>query len=175
MNNIDHIRKLFENAGLRLIDVDDSFFYLEDPSCVLRSFQTFLEYAWAVLALFTGGLIIGWGISMIRGAKNDIKQNFRNLILIFGILSAAGPILNVIYGGDLFGAGCEQFQVPLEEVNEILAARAESSGAGPELYEDIDIYDTGPVFTGDPDSTAAVAAIEYLDSWEIPAEEETNN
>lgn len=174
MNNIEHIRKLLESAGLRVIGIDDTFFYLEDPSCVLRSFQTFLEYAWAVLALFTGGLIIGWGVSMIRGAKNDIKQNFRNLILIFGILSAAGPILNVIYGGDLFGAGCQVIQVPLADVNEVLAARAASVGSSAELYEDIDIYDTGPVLVGEPDSSAANAAIEYLDSVDIQIEPDNN-
>ena len=174
MNNVEHIQRILENAGFRVLDIDDSFFYLEDPSCVLRSFQTFLEYAWMVLALFTGSLIIGWGISMIRGAKNDIIKNFRNLILIFGILTAAGPILNVIYGGDLIGHGCKQVKVPLNEVNEVLAASVSSSGTGVELYEDIDIYDSGPVFVGTPDERAAVAAIEYLDSWEIPEDTTAN-
>jgi len=174
MNNIAHIQKLLENAGLRVIGIDDSFFYLEDPSCVLRAFQTFLEYAWAVLALFTGALILGWGISMIRGAKNDIKQNFRNLILIFGILSAAGPILNMIYGGDLFGAGCKQIKVPLADVNEVLAARAAASGVSAELYEDIDIYDSGPVIDVVPNARAAADAIEYLENTEIPEEPQVN-
>lgn len=174
MNNITHIQRLLENAGLRVLGVDDSFIYLEDPSCVLRSFQDFLEYAWLVLALLTGGLILGWGISMIRGAKNDIKQNFRNLILIFGILTAVGPILNIIYGGDLFGAGCQQVKVPLTEVNEVLAARAIGSGNDPTLYEDIDIYDSGRVLDAMPDESAIDAALDTLDSLDLPDEPATN-
>ena len=158
-----------------MLNIDDSFIYLEDPSCVLRSFQTFLEYAWMVLALFTCGLIMGWGISMIRGAKNDVKQNFINLILIFGILSAAGPILNMIYGGDLFGAGCAQVKVPLSDVNEVLAARAAASGNGVELYEDIDIYDTGPVYNAEPDDSAAMAALDYIENTEVQVDESEAN
>lgn len=174
MNNVNHIQRILENAGLNVRGIDDSFIYLEDPSCIMRAFQTFMEYAWIVLGLITGGLIIGWGISMIRGAKNDIKQNFKNLILIFGILTASGPILNVIYGGDLFGAGCKEVKVPLSDINEILATRA--SGSGAELYEDIDIHDSGPVITrvGTTFSDDEIEAnVQYLLDW-TPPEPEVN-
>ena len=77
MNDIDAIRKMLENVGLHVRGIDANFIYIEDPACILRGFENFLHYAWMVLGLFTAGLIIGWGISMIRGAKNDIKENLK--------------------------------------------------------------------------------------------------
>ena len=143
MNDIDTIRKMLENVGLHVRGIDANFIYIEDPACILRGFENFLHYAWMVLGLFTAGLIIGWGISMIRGAKNDIKENFKTLILIFGILTAVWPILNVIYGGDLLGMGCKTTRISVDGVNEILAARVRAHGTDSMLYEDIDIYDSG--------------------------------
>lgn len=143
MNDIDTIRKMLENVGLHVRGVDANFIYIEDPACILRGFENFLNYAWWVLGLFTAGLIIGWGISMIRGAKNDIKENFKTLVLIFGILTAVWPILNVIYGGDLLGIGCKTTRISVDGVNEILAARVRAHGTDSMLYEDIDIYDSG--------------------------------
>lgn len=143
MNDIDTIRKMLENVGLHVRGIDANFIYIEDPACILRGFENFLYYAWMVLGLFTAGLIIGWGISMIRGAKNDIKENFKTLILIFGILTAVWPILNVIYGGDLLGMGCKTTRISVDGVNEILATRVRAHGTDSMLYEDIDIYDSG--------------------------------
>ena len=143
MNDIDTIRKMLENVGLYVRGIDANFIYIEDPACILRGFENFLYYAWMVLGLFTAGLIIGWGISMIRGAKNDIKENFKTLILIFGILTAIWPILNVIYGGDILGMGCKTMRISVNGVNEILAAKLQAHGKDAMLYEDIDIYDSG--------------------------------
>ncbi len=143
MNNIDTIRTMLKNVGLHVRGVDTNFIYIEDPACILRGFENFLNYAWMVLGLFTAGLVIGWGISMIRGAKNDIKENFKTLVLIFGILTAVWPILNVIYGGDLLGMGCKTTRISINGVNEILAAKVAARGSNAMLYEDIDIYDSG--------------------------------
>ena len=144
MNNITQIQKILERAGLRVNGIEDNFIYLEDPSCILRGFETFLGYAWDVLLLITIFLIMGWAISMIRGAKNDIINNMKNLILIFGIFTAIPLILNLVYGGDLIGRACKTLKVPVSEVNEILAARAQTKSLDASLYEDIDIYDSGP-------------------------------
>ncbi len=135
---------MLERSGLRVNGIDDGFVYLEDPSCILRGFETFLGYAWDILLLITAFLIMGWGISMIRGAKNDIINNMKNLILIFSILTALPLILNVIYGGDLIGAGCKTLKVSVSEVNEILATKVQTKSLDASLYEDIDIYDSGP-------------------------------
>ena len=110
----------------------------------MRGFETFLGYAWDVLLGITVLLIMGWGFSMIRGAKNDIKNNIKSLILIFGILTVTFPILNVVAGGDLIGMTCKELKVSVAEINEILAANARTNSLDASLYEDIDIYDSGP-------------------------------
>lgn len=148
MNNITQIQKILERSGLRVTGIEDNFIYLEDPSCVLRGFENFLGYAWDALLLITVFLIIGWAISMIRGAKNDIINNMKNLILIFGILTVVPLILNVVYGGDLIGRGCKTLKISVSEINEILAATAQTKSLDASLYEDIDIYDSGPTNMG---------------------------
>ena len=144
MNNLQNIQNILERSGLRVTGIDTNFIYIEDPSCILRGFETFLGYAWDALLLITVFLIMGWGISMIRGAKNDIINNMKNLILIFGILTVVPLILNLVYGGDLIGRGCKTLKVSVGEINEILAARAQTKSLDASLYEDIDIYDSGP-------------------------------
>ncbi|MBO4700520.1 MAG: hypothetical protein J5620_02090 [Alphaproteobacteria bacterium] len=144
MNSVQNIQNILERAGLRVTGIDTNFIYIEDPSCILRGFETFLGYAWDVLLLITVFLIMGWGISMIRGAKNDILNNMKSLVLIFGILTVVPLILNLVYGGDLIGRGCKTLKVSVGEINEILAARAQTKSLDASLYEDIDIYDSGP-------------------------------
>ena len=140
------IIRLLSNAGFRVLGTDGANLYIEDPSCILRSFQTFTEYAWIILTFITGMLIFGWAISMIRGAKNNIFMNLRNLTIMFGTLAAAGAILNMIYGGDLFARGCQTVAVDINTVNEMLDMRQKKmSPQQTDLYERIDIYDSGVV------------------------------
>lgn len=147
MNNTYDIIKMLERAGMHVNGADEEFIYIEDPGCVIRGFQSFLENAWLVLAFITVALVMIWGISMISGAKNDIKNNFKTIVLIFGILTASGPILNLIYGGDLVGTTCGEIKVNMNQVNTVLATRA-GANANESLYEDIDIYDSGSVQLG---------------------------
>lgn len=140
------IIRLLSNAGFRVLGTDGANLYIEDPSCILRSFQTFTEYAWVILTFITGMLIFGWAISMIRGAKNNIFINLRNLTIMFGTLAAVGAILNMIYGGDLFARGCQTVAVDINTVNEMLDMRQKKmSPQQTDLYESIDIYDSGVV------------------------------
>lgn len=140
------IIRLLSNAGFRVLGTDGANLYIEDPSCILRSFQTFTEYAWIILTFITGMLIFGWAISMIRGAKNNIFINLRNLTIMFGTLAATGAILNMIYGGDLFARGCQTVAVDIDTVNEMLDMRQKKmSPQQTDLYESIDIYDSGVV------------------------------
>lgn len=140
------IIRLLSNAGFRVLGTDGANLYIEDPSCILRSFQTFTEYAWIILTFITGMLIFGWAISMIRGVKNNIFINLRNLTIMFGTLAATGAILNMIYGGDLFARGCQTVAVDINTVNEMLDMRQKKmSPQQTDLYESIDIYDSGVV------------------------------
>lgn len=138
------IQHALERAGLTVRGIDDNFIYLEDPSCIMRGFETFLGYAWDVLFGIKALLIMGWGFSMIRGAKNDIVNNMKSLFLIFGVLTVIFPILNVVAGGDLIGMTCKELKVSVGEINEILAANPKTNSLDASLYEDIDIYDSGP-------------------------------
>ena len=117
--NIVEIRKLLENSGIRVLNADSLSVYIEDPSCVIRGFETFVKYAWVVITIITAFLLFGWAISMIRGAKNDIVTNLRNLFLIFVTLSMAGPIINMIYGDDIFSIGCKTINIPIHELKDL--------------------------------------------------------
>ncbi len=146
--NTEVIFRLLTNSGLHPLGVDDTYIYLEDPTCVIRSFETFVEYAWLFITILLGLMLVGWALSMIRGAKNDIFSNLKNMIMLFGVLSLAGPIINVIYGDDLFARGCRTLQVPLADVETILAARNDKLAAynGNDLYEELEIYDSGAIY-----------------------------
>lgn len=141
--NVDTILKLLQNSGFHGLRADAEFIYMEDPSCILRSFETFVEYAWFCIMVLTGVLLCGWAISMLRGAKNDIFTNLRNLIIIFGALTLVRPILNLIYGDDLFARGCKTIAVSIEETTKLLDARNAKLGTDSEQHEQIIIHDSG--------------------------------
>lgn len=139
------IIRLLKNSGFNVIGTDQSqtHLLLEDPSCILRNFQTFLEYAWVIVTLIAAILLFGWAISKIRGANTDIATNIRNLLIMFGVLSATGPIVNVIYGDDLIARTCHIIKVPLDDIQKILEARNSKLSPNDRLFEDINIFDSG--------------------------------
>ena len=142
--NVSEIRRLLENSGIHVLNADSSYVYIEDPSCIMRGFEDFLQYAWVIIVFIAGILLFGWGISLIRGAKNDIVTNLRNMFLIFAALAIINPILNALYDGDVFSVGCKTVNVSISELNTLLAARnSRLSNRTPDLYEDFDIQDTG--------------------------------
>ncbi len=147
--NTDTIVRLLTNSGFHNIRVDPDFVYMEDPSCILRSFETFVEYAWFAILILTGLLLTGWAISMIRGAKNDVLINLRNLLIIFGVLSISKPIMNIVYGKDLFGRGCRTISISMVEMSKLLDAREMKLNERGELdlYEEFDIYDSGAIYS----------------------------
>lgn len=158
--NTDIIFRLLQNSGFNILGYDGTFLYLEDPSCVLRSFETFLNYAWLVIVCITGMFLFGWAISMIRGAKTDYFTNLRNLIIMLGTISAIVPIVNLIWGDDLFARGCRKIKVSMAEINEILDARKLELSEYDEfnLYENLEIYDSGAVpYSDSPLMTSDVA------------------
>ena len=144
--NIDTILRLLENSGFYGLSADSEYIYMEDPSCILRSFETFMEYAWVAVVAITGLMLFGWAMSMIRGANaSTMFPNMRNLVVIFFILSAAKPIINMIYGADLFARGCETISVSIDEMNKLLEMRKDKLSKFDQnsLYEDLYIYDSG--------------------------------
>ena len=141
--NIDTILRLLENSGFHGLSADSEFIYMEDPSCVLRSFETFAEYAWVAALALTGFMLGGWAFSITRGAKpGTLFMNMRNLLLIFAGLSVAKPVINMIYGEELFAKGCKTITVSVDEMNKLLALRQDTLNGNGDLYEDLRIYDS---------------------------------
>ncbi len=143
--NTDTVIRLLRNSGFHGIVVNTDSVIVEDPSCIIRSFEIFAHYTWIAISVLTGLLFAGWGVSMIRGAQHDFFTNMRNLALILGILTATGPIINYVYGDDLFARGCRQITIPIADINRMLAAREEKLAERDQmdLYEEFDIYDSG--------------------------------
>lgn len=143
--DIATIVQLLTNAGFNVkgVDATKTHLLIEDPSCIMRNFQTFLEYAWVIVSLIAAILLFGWAISKIRGAKTDIATNIRNLLIMFGTLSVTGPIINVIYGDDLMARTCHTLQISVSDVQKILDARNAQLSQNNNLFETIDIFDSG--------------------------------
>lgn len=158
------ILRLLHNSGFNNLSVDSVNIYMEDPGCVVRSFQTFFEYAWTVLIFIVGILLVGWAWAMIRGSKNaqmaSLTNNVKNLILILGTVAAVPVFVNTIYGGDLIGRGCKTIAVPLDTVNALLDMRKEKMKKYDEfqLYEQFDIYDSGANMATTPYSDVPLAS-----------------
>ena len=76
--NIETVFRLLSNAGFRNLGADDVNIYMEDPACIIRSFETFLEYAWTILIFITGIMLAGWAWAMIRGSKNAELRSITN-------------------------------------------------------------------------------------------------
>lgn len=174
--------RLLKNSGFHNLRADSEFVYMEDPSCILRSFETFLEYAWFIITILAGVLLFGWAISMIRGAKYDnIFINMRNLILIFGGLSLTKPVINMVYGDDLFARGCGTIAVSIDEVQELLDSRNEKLKKYDQnqLYEDLIIQDSGAVIQTSTESksqnTSAPVIIEASATEQIIVENISKN
>ena len=161
---IETIFRLLNNSGFRNLSADSVNIYMEDPACVVRSFQTFLEYAWIILVFITGVMLAGWAWMMIRGSKNaeydSIANNLKSLVLIFGALSTTPAVVNFLYGGDLIGQGCKPIAVPLADVNKLLDMRNAELKQYDEynLYENFDIYDSGATMPQMPYADVPVAS-----------------
>lgn len=167
---LELILRLLKNSGLNVLGVDSAYIYIEDPSCILRGFETFMYYAWIVIVAITGFLLFGWAVSLIRGAKTDIATNMRNLLIMFMALALTRPIVNAIWGGDLFAYGCKTIAIPISEVQRTLDARnLKLSQNGNNLYEDFQIYDSGAIYTTDMD----MSGVEIADNAETQTIVET--
>ena len=165
--NTETILRHLENSGFRIIGSDGVSIWLEDPTCFIRSLADFIDIAWIAITAFAAFLLLGWAIALIRGAKGDIIKNIRNLFLMFSVLAVSRPIVNAIWGGDLFGMGCKVIQVPVAQVNTIIDAAKLKLKTQEEdaLFEDIDIYDSAissaaPEIMGDIDVQIPTSPVE---------------
>ena len=124
------IVNLLTNSGLKVVGIDSSFISIEDPACIFPAFDAFLHYAWVVIFILTGIMLFGWGVLYIfKGAKMDsIFHNIKSLVLIFAVLSLVKPIVDVVYGDNLFEQQCEVKQIDRAQVDELLNLRNKKLG-----------------------------------------------
>lgn len=157
IDELARIERTLENSGFHdvgFIETNGAITHIqmEDPGCIFRSFEVFLEFAWIVLAFITGVLLAGWAWAMIRGSKNaelkSIANNIKNLLLIFCTLTIAPFVINAIYGKELFKREdgelvfpqCKHFQVPYDTVKNFLSQRKSSDAD--KLFEYLDWSDS---------------------------------
>lgn len=151
------IINLLTNSGLKVFGMDSDFIYFEDPSCIFPAFDTILEYAWLAILVMTAIMLFGWAVLYIKnGVKiNTLFNNAKTLILVLGILSLVKPIVNIVYGDNLFARQCEVKQVSISSVKELLETRNKKLGKSDEnlLYENFNMIDSGPVYSDNADQS----------------------
>ena len=142
-----NIINLLTNSGIKVHGMDNGFIYFEDPSCIYPAFDTILNYAWVVILFLTAFMLGGWALLYIKNGVNinNVFNNAKTIILIFCVLSVVKPIVNIVYGDDLFSKGCDVKQVSLDSVNELLDTRSKLFGKSDnDLFEIFTVTDSGP-------------------------------
>lgn len=151
------ILNLLQNSGLNVKGMDSDFLYFEDPSCIFPVFDQILEIAWIVILMLTVLLLVGWAVLYIKNGANinTVFNNAKSLILVFAVLSVVKPIVNVVYGDNLFAKGCEIKSVSLSSVNELLEMREKQLKKSDEamLYETFNVVDSGAKISPYEDDT----------------------
>ena len=140
---------LLQNSGLKVIGMDNRFIYIQDPSCIFPAFDAIFNFAATVALLLTAIMLFGWGMLYIKnGIKiNSVFNNAKTLILIFAVFGLTKPIVNFIYGDNLFAKQCETKRIELTKVQDLLDARNKKFGqhGDAENFEIFNIVDSGVV------------------------------
>ena len=144
---MDKTITLLKNSGLEQVRIENGIVYFQDPSCILPAFDTILHYAWVIILIFTGIMLFGWAVLYIKNGTNinTVFNNAKSLILIFCVLSVVKPIVNVVYGSNLFAQQCEIKQISMSKVQELLDMREKhfSKSDAAILYETFEVIDSG--------------------------------
>lgn len=147
--NPEEMINLLTNSGIKVFGMDNNFIYFEDPSCIFPAFDTILNYAWIVILVLTAFMLTGWAILYIKNGVNinTLFNNAKTIILIFCILSVVKPIVNVIYGDNLFARGCETRKAEISEIQKLLDMRHQTFANSDNalLYETFSVVDSGAI------------------------------
>lgn len=127
----------FHNPGINLAN---NTIVVEDPTCIARTFESFLNVAWIAILVIAGVLLFGWAVSLIRGAKNDLFTNMRNLMFIFLILAAILPMVK-----NYLNDKCVKITADLDKVIELSEQRQRAlrTHGNSDTFEILDVQDTG--------------------------------
>ena len=135
--NQTEIVNLLTNSGIKVCGIDNNFIYFQDPSCILPAFDTFVGYAWTAIVVLTAFMLLGWAVLYMRnGVKIDsLFKNAKSIILIFSILSVVIPIINFIYGGNLFEKYSQSQETTCENQYKLCETHKVSRQEVDKLYE----------------------------------------
>ncbi|MCQ2580870.1 MAG: hypothetical protein MJ164_01720 [Alphaproteobacteria bacterium] len=124
---MDEIKRILVESGYDVLkDCPGDTLCIVDPTCVWPPLLEFIHTAWIVLTVVTAFLLIGWAVTMLRGANHDMVKNLRSLFLIFGTLSVALPAVNVLGMGRAIVNHCETIKISHAQVEELLKIRNQS-------------------------------------------------
>ena len=156
---------LLTNSGLNNVSIADGFVYFQDPSCIFPAFDTVFHFAWIVMMIFTIIMLFGWGALYIKNGINinTVFNNAKTLILIFCIFALTKPIVNVIYGDNLFSRQCDTKRVSWTTVQDLIRTREEHYGrdANFEFFNVIDSLSMTGVNTSPNAQTMTYANSNY--------------
>ena len=158
MNYIEIIR-ILSNAGFKFKNpsTDGINIFLEDPSCLTSTFETFFDYAWIAASLVTAMLLFGWGIAAIRNPQNGtlgvVSKNFRNLFIIFCTFAAVKPIVNFIWGDDIFSKACGTITLSVADIQKQLIENG---------FDDSIAYESLEITFSQTDNTTTGTSDEYV-------------
>lgn len=149
--NQTEIITLLKNSGLTVFGMDSKYIYFQDPTCIFPAFDSIFNFAWIVLLTFTAILLFGWGVLYIKNGVNldSLFKNIRSLVLILTVFILIKPIVNVIYGDNLFAKLCDKKQVEISTVQELINQRNKKfSNSNQDLMsESFNVTDTGALLS----------------------------
>ena len=145
-----NIINLLTNSGLKIIGIDDNFVLFQDPTCIFPAFDSLLHYAWIIILILLGIMLVGWAVVYIfYGVKFDtLFGNIKSLLIVFALVK---PIVNVVYGDSLFSKQCETKTVSLTDVQDLLKQREKKFGKNDLLnqHEVFEVIDSGASYDND--------------------------
>jgi hypothetical protein len=116
------IMEILTEAGFQVLGIADDAIVLEAPSCILRGFMSFIDFAWIALGGLTGLMLFGWAVAMIRGSDPKIADKIRNLFLLFGGLATVPALTSFLFGEGILQ--CDQISVSIPSLNDVLAMKS---------------------------------------------------
>lgn len=145
----DIITTLLNNSGLEKVNISGGFIYFQDPSCIFPVFDSFFNVAWIIALVFIAIMLFGWGVLYIKNGVNinTLFNNAKTVLLVLCIFGLTKPIVDMVYGKNLFSTQCEKKRVSLALVQELLDAREKYLGESDRNtdFEIFTVIDSGVV------------------------------
>ncbi len=142
-DEITRVLLALHNSGFHDAEINTTTrtIHMEDPTCIARTFESFVEIAWIAIVAIAGILTFVWAISLIRGVKNDLFVNMRNLAAIFILLAVLLPSVSKY----LFNNICSEITADLDKVLEYMDERTRrlTKAGTEETYEILYVQDSG--------------------------------